>query len=252
MRCLIRNLGRTCRVHKISGWRKGRSWNREVRGIGYARHRQWRDPAKVRSYLSLCRQLLQEAECTLEVLERRRIAHDEISRYLRHAKRQIERRLIKGEVIPHGEKVFSVHEEHTRWISKGKAGVVAELGVPVCVLEDQYQFILRHHIQWEAGDQDMIVPFLTEAKQHYPTLRSCSLDRGFYTPKNREQLDLNLNVMPRKGRAHSGGSGEEDGRSLCGRQHPADRVGHGQFESPGAGVHARCRRVCQDSGPGDW
>ena len=103
-------------------------------------------------------------------------------------------------MIAHREKVFSIHEEHTRWISKGKADVVAELGVPVCVLEDQYQFILRHHIQWEAGDQDMIVPFLTEAKQHYPALRSCSLDRGFYTPKNREQLDLDLNVMPRKGR----------------------------------------------------
>ncbi len=44
--------------------------------------------------------------------------------------------------------------------------------------------------------------FLTEAKKHYPTLRSCSLDRDFYTPKNREQLDRlrDLNVMPRKGR----------------------------------------------------
>ncbi len=151
----------------------------------------------------MCRQVVQKADCTLKVLERRGIAYEEIPRYLRHAKRQIdqvERRLIKGEVIAHGEKVFSVHEEHTRWISKGKAGVVAELGVPVCVLADQYQFILRHHILWEAGDQDMIVPFLTETKKHYPTLRSCSLDRGVFTPKNREQLDrlLDLNVMPKK------------------------------------------------------
>ncbi len=46
---------------------------------------------------------------------------------MRHAKRQIERRLIKGEVIPHREKVFLIQEEHTRWISKGRAGVVAEL-----------------------------------------------------------------------------------------------------------------------------
>ncbi len=103
-------------------------------------------------------------------------------------------------MIPHREKLFSIHEEHTRWISKGKAGVVAELGV--CVLKDPYPFILRHHILREAGDQDMIVPFLTEAKKQYPALRSCSLDRSFYTPKNREQLDrlLDLNVMPRKGR----------------------------------------------------
>ena len=38
-----------------------------------------------------------------------------------------------------GEKVFSVFEEHTRWIAKGKAGVPVELGVPVCVVKDQHQ-----------------------------------------------------------------------------------------------------------------
>ena len=34
------------------------------------------------------------------------------------------------------EKVFSIFEPYTRWISKGKAGTPVELGVPVCVLED--------------------------------------------------------------------------------------------------------------------
>ena len=43
-------------------------------------------------------------------------------------------------------------EEHTRWIQKGKAGVPVELGVPVCVIEDQYQFILDHKILWKGGD----------------------------------------------------------------------------------------------------
>ncbi len=245
MRCLIRDLRRTCRAHKISGWRKGMSWSRQVQRTFYRvrTRRQWRDPAKVKSYLSMCRQVVQKAECTLKVLERRGIAYEEISRYLRHAKRQIdqvERRLIKGEVIAHGEKVFSVHEEHTRWISKGKAGVVAELGVPVCVLEDQYQFILRHHIQWEAGDQDMIVPFLTEAKQHYPTLRSCSLDRGFYTPKNREQLDrlLDLNVMPEKGRRTQEDLKRETAEAFveARRQHPAIESATGNLDHRGLGL----------------
>ena len=61
---------------------------------------------------------------------------------------QIERRVLKGEVIPHEEKVSSIFEEHSEWISKGKAGVPVELGVRVCVLEDQYQFILHHRIMW--------------------------------------------------------------------------------------------------------
>ncbi|MCY4674289.1 MAG: hypothetical protein OXD43_11100 [Bacteroidetes bacterium] len=72
---------------------------------------------------------------------------------------QVNRRLFKGEKIPHSEKIFSVHEPHTRWISKGKAGVQAELGLPVCVLEDQYQYILHHQVLYEGVDSSMIVDY---------------------------------------------------------------------------------------------
>ena len=41
------------------------------------------------------------------------------------------------------EKVFSIFEPYTVWISKGKAGVPVELGVKVRILEDQHQFILH-------------------------------------------------------------------------------------------------------------
>ena len=44
------------------------------------------------------------------------------------------------------KKVFSIFEEHTEWISKGKAGVPQELGLCVCILEDQHGFILHHHV----------------------------------------------------------------------------------------------------------
>ena len=53
---------------------------------------------------------------------------------------------MKGEKIPHAQKVFSVFETHTRWVSKGKAGNPVELGVPVCVVEDQ-----RRHPSVESG-----------------------------------------------------------------------------------------------------
>ena len=59
---------------------------------------------------------------------------------------QVRRRILEGE--PHAEKVFSIHKPHTRWISKGKAGVLAELGVPVALVEDEFQFILAHRILW--------------------------------------------------------------------------------------------------------
>ena len=50
--------------------------------------------------------------------------------YRAHAERQIDpirRRVLAGEKIPHNEKVFSIFEPHTEWISKGKAGVPVEL-----------------------------------------------------------------------------------------------------------------------------
>ena len=50
----------------------------------------------------------------------------------------------KARRFAHDEKVFSIFEEHTRWVPKGKAGCAVELGVPECVVEDQYQFILHH------------------------------------------------------------------------------------------------------------
>src|SRR6266568_7622829 len=73
----------------------------------------------------------------------------EIEKFINHADRQIDqtrRRVILGETIPHDEKVFSVFQTHTEWISKGKAGVPVELGLRVCVMEDQHRFILHHQV----------------------------------------------------------------------------------------------------------
>ena len=41
---------------------------------------------------------------------------------------QIERRLLKGENIPAAEKLYSIFEQHTEWITKGKINRKVELG----------------------------------------------------------------------------------------------------------------------------
>ncbi|TYP78545.1 hypothetical protein BCL69_10712 [Nitrosomonas communis] len=128
----------------------------------------------------------------------------EIEGYLQHAQRQIdqiERRVIKGETIPHAEKVFSIFEPHTGWISKGKAGVPVELGVKVCILEDQYQFILHHHVMEKQTDDQIAVTTITEAKKRFSTLNACSFDKGFHSPANQAELTLQLEqvTLPKKG-----------------------------------------------------
>ena len=111
------------------------------------------------------------------------------------------RRLLKGEAIPHEEKVFSIFEPHTRWISKGKAGCPVELGVPVCILEDEHGFVLNHEVMWEGGDVDHAVPMVEAAQSAFPDLCAVSFDRGFHSPANRVRLDglLDCNALPKKG-----------------------------------------------------
>jgi len=129
----------------------------------------------------------------------------EIEGYIKHAERQIdqiERRVIKGEVIPHAEKVFSLFEPHTEWISKGKAGVPVELGVKVCILEDQHQFILYHHVMEKQTDDQIAVSMIAEAKKRFPKLNACSFDKGFHSPANQTELTQYLDqvTLPRKGK----------------------------------------------------
>jgi len=128
-----------------------------------------------------------------------------IEKYVAHAQRQIDqirRRVIDGETIPHSEKVFSIFEEHTEWISKGKAGVPQELGLGVCILEDQYGFILHHHVMEKQKDVHIAVMMVAEAKRKFAALSCCSFDKGFHSPANKQQLQELLNdvVLPKKGK----------------------------------------------------
>ena len=102
-----------------------------------------------------------------------------IARLIAHVRRfadQIERRVLRGKKIPHGEKVFSIFEEHIRRVAKGKAGTPRELG---------------HEIMWTGGGADLAVPLIKHCRKAFPDLRTCSFDRGCHSPSNRlERLGL--------------------------------------------------------------
>lgn len=130
---------------------------------------------------------------------------DTIMTFIRHSERQVDqirRRALKGETIPHDEKVFSLFQEHTEWISKGKAGVSQELGLRVCVMTDQYGFILHHLVMEKITDDLAAVPITRETKERFPDFFGCSYDKGFYSPANRESLAnlLDKVILPKKGK----------------------------------------------------
>ena len=129
----------------------------------------------------------------------------EIQAYINHAQRQldqIERRVVQGEIIPHEEKVFSLFQPHTEWISKGKAGVPVELGLKVCIVEDTQGYLLHHQVMQKQTDEQVAVPMVKETQARFPDLTVCSFDQGFHCPDNQTELAdlLELAVLPRKGR----------------------------------------------------
>lgn len=164
------------------------------------------------NYIDVCRGFIFRAQETIRILRDLglvTVAQDfrlsTVEYYIRHAQRQIDqihRRVVCNEKIPHEEKVFSIFEPHTEWISKGKAGVPQELGLNVCLLRDQFGFVLHHRVMEQQTDEKVAVPMVREAQKRFADLAGCSFDKGFYSPENKRHLAemLDCVVLPKKGR----------------------------------------------------
>ena len=117
---------------------------------------------------------------------------------------QIERRLIKGEVIPAGEKIYSIFETHTEWLTKGKLNKKVELGVLLSITTTQHQFIVDYKVMEKQRDQAQVAPSLERVKSNHPevAIASSSYDKGFYSKENLKAVGMSvtLPVMPKKGK----------------------------------------------------
>ena len=208
----------------LPGWRKGLDNLKKVKRLFRKAQQLKRSTSKNDSkkakreqliidahlaYLDLARALVEKAKESLlsisssDIVVALKIA--EINRYISHAERQmdqIRRRVVEGETIPHNEKVFSIFEEHTEWISKGKAGVSQELGLKVCIVKDQFGFILHHRVMQNETDDQIAVPIIQETKDRFMDLSRCSFDKGFHSKSNQLKLQEILDnvVLPRKGK----------------------------------------------------
>lgn len=224
MRKVIILMAQLYQFHGLMGWRQ---WSKNVRDIKKLfrkaqklKHSTSKDPQVKearqqaiqkahQAYLDGCHAMLQRVQLTIDALAQHPSIEPwefaEINQFVVHAKRQIDqiqRRVIEGETIPHEQKVFSLFEEHSEWISKGKAGVPQELGLKVCVLEDQNGFILHHQVMQQLTDEQVAVPMIQEAQNKFPELKSCSFDKGFHSPTNQIELKklLDVVILPKKGK----------------------------------------------------
>jgi len=172
----------------------------------------------------------------------------EIEGFMVHGTRQIDqirRRVILGQSIAHEEKVFSIFETHTEWISKGKAGVPVELGLKVCILEDQHQFILHHQVMQNQSDDQVTVEMVSQAKKRFANLNVCSFDKGFHSKTNQEELKeiLELVVLSRKGKLSKESQAIEQAPEFV-----KARRAHSAVESAINGLEVHGLDVCPDHG----
>ena len=209
MRALILGTRRWGKQHGVSGIREWKDNRNKIKSeFNRVRKGKCENHDHVKSYLAACKTRVDApakvvrapaaagaAEWKIRKLERSigcaRILMD-----------QVKRRVLNGEKIPHCEKIFSAFEPRTRWIAKGKAGHVAELGVPVHILADQNGFILVAMIGWEGVDKDFAIPLVEEALKKHPQLDSASFDRGYHGPDSQAALDgmVRCNAMQKKGK----------------------------------------------------
>ena len=231
-------------IPDLTGWREYRANYAKFRSLYHRASKLKRSTAKDEAkreareaelkgaYLTLLETAagyVRQAEAALEKLD----AHApevaaQVRRFILHARRQgdqIRARVIRGETIPHGDKVFSLFEEHTEWIVKGKAGVPVELGVRTAFLKDQHGLVLNHRVMFGETDDKITVHFTQETQIYFPNLRTVSFDKGFYTPDNRDRLDCILQqvTLPKKGKWSEADRKRESTAAFVAarKQHPA-------------------------------
>lgn len=211
----------------LSGWRKIEKWRKAVKreftkasNIHRKKGKNYEPRLKtaVKDYVQTCQKInkkINDSELTLSELAKDdpilTILLEQLKDYqgmlLKHID-LVARRILKGETIPHDEKIFSIFERHVEWISKGKQHKKVELGHRVLVSRDQWGFIVDH--QTVFGQQDVsLVMALTDRLQerfvkddvHNYVIQSHSFDRGFYSKPNEDYLKKHVEqvIMPKPG-----------------------------------------------------
>lgn len=117
---------------------------------------------------------------------------------------QTDKRINEGVIIPAEEKIYSLFEEHTELIKRGKAGKENEFGHMVTVAQTGEKFISDYNVmEVKKADKELVDPLLSEHKNifgSYP--KKLAADKGFHeSPEKTRELeeDIKMVCIPKKG-----------------------------------------------------
>ena len=187
-----------------NGWRKIKFWRRELKNQMLILSRATADKSKNRSerlnkaakeYLAIAQTLsckLNKIKQLTPVTLEEYILLFDLDYYLEMLDKHIdlvERRLLKGEKIPHEEKLFSIFETWVEWICKGKAHKPVELGKRTCIATDQWHFIVDWWVADHQQDNLLLLPAMDRIRRNFE-VSSCSGDKSFFSKIDIDIMEL--------------------------------------------------------------
>jgi len=215
---------------QITGWRKLKNWNGELkslcRSVGRAsksggKNKQENLKRVTTLYLDKCRLLLTKLVSEKKYLpiltQSDLIKYYELDNYIELLIKHIDlldRRVLKGETIAHTEKMMSIFETYTEWIVKGKTRPSVELGKKISITSDQFGLILYHKVMDHEQDRDIVVEIADNLLSKYKSIFSLSLDKGHWNAENKSLLELEIPmvVLPKLGKRNASEKLIEDGK----------------------------------------
>jgi len=257
-------IGKIRSLFPLSGWGKLQHWHKALSKSNLIVSRVYRHKGRnyttrlkkvVRSHLSFCAKLRRKIEHSLLTIkalisESSALAAQLLGLFTKFIsfvdyfdKHQdlVKRRVLLEETIPHKEKIFSIYEPHTEWISKGKSNKKVELGHAVCITTNQQHFCLHWQVMEKQSDVQMPVVVKDFITEHYPKykINAWSFDRNFGSKQNREELGQTVDclVMPKKGKLSEKSRAQEQAQDFrkYKRKHATVEANIAHLEHLGAG-----------------
>lgn len=228
--------------YELPGWRKAQDWRRRLKALerisskaafGGGAEKARRVQGVVSDYLAVARELsakvgqsllgLCEQPIGVSQWEALAYFHIMLDKHID----LVDRRLLQGERIAASEKVYSLFEPHTEWITKGKQRPSVELGHRLLVGSDQHGLIQDYAVLIGEVDVDQSVPVADRLLGRYGVgaIASLSFDKGFTRAADRALLELYIPqvVMPKRGRKNAAEAAAESTKRFVAlrRQHSA-------------------------------
>jgi transposase, IS5 family len=201
---------------RLGGWRKHAQWMSKLKSkyrscsctvFSGGKNKEQRVRIKTIDLLEGCIKLSEKIEKTLTAGSFCGITRIDIEYFHSLLKKHIDlitRRLLNGEKIPHEEKLFSVFETHTEWLTKGKKHPSVELGHRLLITTDENDMIIDYKVMIDECDSDQVYDLIQRIEKNYGenSIYSMSFDKGFSSKPNREYAKKHAEYicMPKKGK----------------------------------------------------